>query len=77
MSVPERYPQTTEFYQKLFASELTPPSGQGTFKKVAEITSYPGLKIGNWKLEIPDDPSEEAFTVYDHPKVIIFEKVRQ
>ncbi len=69
-TVPERYPRTTRFYQQLFAGELSPPSGQGTFKEVAEITSYPSF----FGIELNDDPSEEAFTVYDHPKVIIFEK---
>lgn len=71
-TVPERYPKTTEFYRRLFSNELRPPSSQGTFKKVAEITSYPSL----FGIEINDDPSEEAFTVYDHPKVLIFKKTK-
>lgn len=54
--VPEKYPLTAKFYHDLFAGELG-------FSKMAEFTSYP---------IIPDDSAEEAFTVYDHPKVIIF-----
>ncbi len=60
---PDRYPQMAEFYNRLFNGELE-------FKKTAEFTSYPGL-LG---IEIPDDQAEEAFRVYDHPKVMIFKK---
>ena len=67
--VPEMYPQTTEYYKKLFNGSLG-------FKKVAEFTSYPCFPpFGNKHLFcFNDDSSEEAFTVYDHPKVMIFQK---
>ena len=65
--LPEKYPTTTKFYQDLFAENLD-------FQKVAEIASYPKLEIGNWKLEIRDEGADESFTVYDHPKVLIFKK---
>jgi hypothetical protein len=61
--VPERYPVTSKFYSNLFAEKLN-------FVKVAEFSSYPTVPILN--IPIPDDSAEEAFTVYDHPKVIIF-----
>ncbi|MBI3973703.1 MAG: glycosyltransferase family 39 protein, partial [Chloroflexi bacterium] len=61
--IPQRYPMTTEYYRRLFAGELG-------FKLVKTFTSYPTL--GPW--EINDDRAEEAFTVYDHPKVLIFQK---
>ncbi len=61
------YPKTAEYYRKLFSEELG-------FRKVAEFSSYPGLKLGKWDLTIPDDGADESFTVYDHPKVIIFAK---
>jgi hypothetical protein len=61
------YPKTAKYYQDLF-------SGRLGFKKVIEFSSYPRIKIGKFKLEIIDDFADESFTVYDHPKVIIFEK---
>lgn len=81
--VPERYPLTSEYYRHLMGC----PSGleiekcyniaqkgmfQGDFgfELVEVFQSNPSL--GN--LEINDQPSEEAFTVYDHPKVFIFKK---
>ena len=65
--IPENFdifPQTTRYYQSLFDGTLG-------FKKIAEFTSYPCL----FNFCLNDDSSEEAFTVYDHPKVIIFQKV--
>jgi YYY domain-containing protein len=61
--MPERYPMTTEYYRRLFAGELG-------FTHVATISSYPTL--GPWIIN--DDSAEEAFTVYDHPKVLIYKK---
>jgi hypothetical protein len=76
--VPEKYPTTSKFYKDLFDQKLQ-------FRKVVEFTSYPSLGIEKclphtewcWgKLEIRDDLAEEAFTVYDHPKIIIFKKIQ-
>jgi len=61
--IPDRYPTATQYYKMLFDGSLG-------FEKIAEITSRPKFLIN----EINDDLSEESFTVYDHPKVIIFKK---
>lgn len=60
---PQRYPLTTRYYRLLFDGELG-------FAPVAVFTSYPTL-LG-WS--IVDDAADESFTVYDHPKVLIFKK---
>lgn len=64
-----RYPIQSKYYQDMI-------NGVGDFKIIKEINSYPGLCLPNskWCLEVPDQWSEEAFTVYDHPQVLIFKK---
>jgi hypothetical protein len=59
------YTQTAQYYQKLF-------SGQFGFTKVAEFTNYPTIPLLH--IQINDQSADESFTVYDHPKVIIFQK---
>ncbi|MDP2727398.1 MAG: DUF2298 domain-containing protein, partial [Dehalococcoidia bacterium] len=61
--LPLRYPMTSEYYRLLF-------SGQLGFQQVQTFTSYPNLG----PLELVDDTADESFTVYDHPKVLIFKK---
>ncbi len=65
--VPERYPRMTRFYEELFAEELG-------YELVAEFTRYPSLSWMGIPLTIPDDTADETFTVYDHPKVLIFRR---
>lgn len=59
------YVRTSLYYNELF-------SEKGEFKKTAEISSYPTIPFTN--LEINDTSADESFTVYDHPKIIIFKK---
>ena len=60
--LPMRYPATLGFYDDVLF-------GQGFgFEHVRSVHSYP--RIG--PLEFPDQGAEEAFHVYDHPKVDIF-----
>ena len=63
--VPEKYPLTSKFYNELFAEKLG-------YVKIAEFTSYPTIPLV--KMQVPDGKAEEAFTVYDHPKVLVFKK---
>ncbi len=81
--LPERYPLTTLYYRELLgcpASEniivcyrLAQPGqyeGSLGFELVQVFESYPTLG----PLVINDQAAEEAFTFYDHPKVLIFKK---
>ena len=61
--LPMRYPMTIRYYDALFSGALG-------FERVADITSFPSLG----RLRIPDQSAEEAFSVYDHPRVQIFRK---
>jgi len=62
------YPKTSQYYQKLFENKLS-------FRKVVEFSVYPNFQILNFKFQINDDSADESFTVYDHPKIIIFKKM--
>ena len=64
---PDRcYTKTAQYYQDLF-------SGRLGYKKVAEFTNYPTVPFT--AITIDDQNADESFTVYDHPKVIIFKKI--
>ncbi|MCA9372071.1 glycosyltransferase family 39 protein [Candidatus Woesebacteria bacterium] len=72
MTVPERYPVTTMFYQDLFNERLQ-------FTKVAEFTQYPRLCVPFttfcWEIVDQGPWADEAFTVYDHQRVLIYKKI--
>ncbi|NCP87343.1 MAG: hypothetical protein CO094_07275 [Anaerolineae bacterium CG_4_9_14_3_um_filter_57_17] len=86
--VPERYPLTTVFYRALLGCpagadvltcyrEARPGmfTGQLGYELVQTFESYPTLDLGALgKYEFNTQYAEEAFTVYDHPKVLIFKK---
>ncbi|MBI5452737.1 phospholipid carrier-dependent glycosyltransferase [Candidatus Gottesmanbacteria bacterium] len=80
MRLPKTYPLVTKYYQLLFSGALG-------FEKVTEITSFPQLSLsspGRWpngllpgvRWEFPDENAEETFTVFDHPVIRIYRKVR-
>jgi len=81
--LPERYPLTSAYYRQLLGCpadkdviwcyRVAEPGlfkGNLGFDLVATFESYP--TIG--PLVINDQNSEESFTFYDHPKVLIFRK---
>ncbi len=80
--VTARYPLTTAYYRALldcppdisvlacYATAQEGASGSLGYSLVKVFQSNPGLG----PLEFNDQFAEEAFTVYDHPKVLIFKK---
>lgn len=89
-ALPKRYPMTTNYYQKLFNGNLGFTSvaqfanypclipGEATNKlpqlqpKIIELT-----QTQTCALAIANDGAEEAFTVYDHPTVLIFQNTQK
>ena len=61
--LPMVFPMTTAYYRALFDGRLG-------FERAAEFTSYPSLG----PFRFADDRAEEQFTVYDHPRVLLFRK---
>ncbi len=83
--LPKRYPLTTAYYQALFAEELGfrlaaefvsyPSLGPCQFPDQEQPFPVPTPRYTNaLPCDIPYPPAEEAFSVYDHPTVLIFEK---
>jgi YYY domain-containing protein len=81
--LPERYPLTTVYYRELLGCPVDkdiiwcyyvakPGISKGSlgFELVATFEDYPTLG----RITINDQFAEEAFTFYDHPKVLIFKK---
>jgi YYY domain-containing protein len=58
---PRKFPLTNNFFRELFAGDLG-------FTLVQDIASRPGL-LG---IELPTELADESFSVYDHPKALIF-----
>ncbi|MPZ47848.1 MAG: phospholipid carrier-dependent glycosyltransferase [Dehalococcoidia bacterium] len=60
---PYNYPVTSRYYDLLLDEQLG-------FRLLREFTSYPGL-LG---IEVADHGTEESWSSYDHPRVLLFEK---
>lgn len=59
---PQKYPLSNNYFYQLFAGDLG-------YTLLYDHASRPGL----FGLEFPDELADESITVYDHPKVLIFE----
>ena len=79
--MPQRFPMTLAYYQALFDCDspritncaypaVAPMKGGLGFDLVATFESYPSFG----PIPFPDQTAQESFTVYDHPKVLIFQK---
>lgn len=62
------YPKTAAYYQNLFA-------GLSPYVQVAEFKITPGFQIGGFNFRLTDQSADESFTVYDHPKIMIFKNM--
>lgn len=60
-----RFPLTSNFFYLLFAGDLG-------YEILADFTSRPTL----FGLELPSELADESFSVYDHPKVLVFRNQR-
>jgi len=64
LRAPERYPMTANYYRLLFAERLG-------YRLAKSAAAHPRL----WGISFNDDYADESFTVYDHPKALLFRKV--
>jgi len=78
---PHCYPIGSVYYKNLFSGKpilqntqfsSLPGASQLVFKQVAQFSIYPEIPILN--IPINDQKADESFTVYDHPKIMIFKK---
>jgi len=65
--VPDLYPKTAQFYSDIMSNKTS-------YRLIKKFTSYPSLRYLGIPFDFPDTWAEEAFTVYDHPEVMIFKK---
>jgi len=87
--LPARYPLTTAYYRALFAGDLgfelaadfTSRPAFGPFQFPDQECPYPlmgpgeaGYVYQTEPIAVRLPPAEEAFSVYDHPRVLIFRK---
>jgi hypothetical protein len=79
---PHCYPIASKYYQNLFDDqpilkgtllENLPNANNLRFKKISEFTIYPTIPYLH--IFINDQKADESFTVYDHPKIMIFKKL--
>ena len=59
------YPDTSEYYKSLFSGKLP-------FYEIKEFSNF--AKIPFFNIPVVDLSADESFSVYDHPKVMIFKR---
>lgn len=57
----KKFPLTVRYFQSLFAGDLG-------YTLIQDVTSRPAL-LG---IQVPDELADESFSVYDHPKILVF-----
>ncbi|MCP4544380.1 MAG: phospholipid carrier-dependent glycosyltransferase [Chloroflexi bacterium] len=84
--LPPRYPLTIEYYRALFAGELgfelvadfTSRPSLWPFQFPDQENPFPLIEAEyvyqTEPIKVPFPPADEAFSVYDHPRVLIFHK---
>ncbi|MCL4858804.1 MAG: glycosyltransferase family 39 protein [Caldilineaceae bacterium] len=65
VELPERYPMTTRYYEAMWSGELG-------FELAQDVTSPPRL----FGFVFQDRSADESWSLYDHPQVTVFRKVR-
>jgi len=64
------YPLLTEHYDRLFSSN-------SEFRQIVSFSSFPRIELfGHTLIEFDDEMAEETWTVFDHPVIRIFERVK-
>jgi len=58
---PKKFPLTVRYFQSLFAGDLG-------YTLIQDVASRPAL-LG---IQVPDELADESFSVYDHPKILVF-----
>src|SRR3990170_3532911 len=66
---PDKFPLTARFYDFLFSERLG-------FTKIKDFNSFPGLSFAGKTLAVNDEAAEETWSVFDHPVIRIYKKVR-
>ncbi len=72
------YPRASEYYTQLLTTGVVLlPTQTIRFQKIVEFLVQPEMKIPflNIRVKIPDQQADESFTVYDHPRIIIFKRL--
>jgi hypothetical protein len=65
--IPKKYPRICAWYTSLFTSS-------GAWQKIYEVYRKPTFSVGPVNISWDTQLAEEAFSVYDHPRVMVFQR---